>query len=100
MGAYKEHFCMTIVYAVLMSLNAFFGIEEAVTTQSNWYSPAISIIIVVLAFSYAKDVNALRQRMTANTFGLIPIQTETVVQMNPEVDVHQETVHRLKIIRH
>ena len=81
---------MTIAYAIFMTFSTFGGIIEAVKTPSQWYSPVISIIIAVLAFSYAKDVNALRQRMTANTFSLIPIQTETVVQMNPEVDVHQE----------
>ena len=89
MGAYKEHFCMTIAYAILMSFIAFGGIIEAFKTPSEWFSPVLSIIIAVISFSYAKDLNVLRQRKIGNTFSMNLIETETVVQMSPDVCVHQ-----------
>jgi hypothetical protein len=63
MGAYKEHYCMTLTYAILMTLNTFGSINNAIKTPMYWCSFVLSLTITILAYAYASDLKTIRNQM-------------------------------------
>jgi O-antigen ligase len=81
MGAYKEHYCMTLTYAILMTLSTLGSIDNAIKTPVNWCSFVLSLTIAILAYAYARDLNTIRNQMFETP--AFVIQPQTVVHMSP-----------------
>ena len=85
MGAYKEHYCMTVTYAVLCTLGTLSLISRAIRDPTYWSASFINVIICGLTYAYAYDlrrirVQALNTQMFITTTG---VPTGTVIQMAP-----------------
>ncbi|XP_054155352.1 uncharacterized protein LOC128953851 [Oppia nitens] len=63
MGAYKEHFCMTTTYAVLMTLGAIGSINRGVQSPYYTFNTVINFVVAVLAIAFAYDLYKRRQLM-------------------------------------
>ncbi len=81
MGAYKEHYCMTLTYAILMTLSTLGSIYNAIKTPVYWYSFVLSLTITILAYAYARDLNTIRNQMFVTP--VLVAQPQTVVHMPP-----------------
>ncbi|XP_054155824.1 uncharacterized protein LOC128954271 [Oppia nitens] len=72
MGAYKEHFCMTTTYAVLMTLGSLGSIDQAVRNPYYSFNTVINFVVAVLAIAFAYDLYRRRQNLFS---GPVVIQT-------------------------
>ncbi|CAG2114392.1 unnamed protein product [Medioppia subpectinata] len=61
-GAIKEHYCLTMTYAILMALITLSSIGGAVRIGSFWFTFVLNVLITVLAFLFARDLH-YRQRV-------------------------------------
>ncbi|CAG2169154.1 unnamed protein product [Oppiella nova] len=61
-GAFKEHYCMTMTYAILMVLVTLgsIGVAAGSGYGAYWFTFVINTLITVLAFLYARDLNRRR----------------------------------------
>ena len=85
MGAYKEHYCMTVTYAVIKTLGSFSSISTAIKNPTYWPTVVINLIICGLTYAYAYDLRRIRvQAFNTQVFTVthgVPIGT--VIQMAP-----------------
>ncbi len=81
MGAYKEHYCMTLTYAILMTLSTLGAIFNATEAPVYWLSFVLGLAITILAYAYARDLKTIRNQV----FGTLELvaQPQTVVHMPP-----------------
>ena len=84
MGAYKEHYCMTVTYAVLCTLGSLVSIRIAIINPIYWSIVVINLIICGLAYTYANDLRRIRvQAFNTPIFITTVIPTGTAIQMAP-----------------
>lgn len=92
LGAYKEHFCLTLTYAFLMTLNILGSILVAVKTPTYFYSTVFNFIVCVLAYDYAIDLRFMRNPICVAHDIVTPAQNQTFVQMNPIYNDQQYSI--------
>ncbi|CAG2114391.1 unnamed protein product [Medioppia subpectinata] len=63
LGAYKEHHCLTMTYAVLMLLATCASIGSAALEPAYWFTVTIDAVITTLAFMYARDLRRRQLRL-------------------------------------
>ena len=85
MGAYKEHYCMTVTYAVLITLSALSAISTATRNPTYWLTVVIDFMICGLVYAYAYDLRRIRiQAFNTPVFiTTTGAPTATVIQMAP-----------------
>jgi hypothetical protein len=82
LGAYKQNFCLTITYALFMTLSTFGSLITSLQTADiYWLYLVFNLLITVLAFAYARDLMIIRNQMFATPILMSPSQPQTVVQM-------------------
>ncbi|CAG2174179.1 unnamed protein product [Oppiella nova] len=65
LGAYKEHYCLTMTYAILMFMMTWGSIGGAVRVGTFWVTFGVNVMITTLAFLYARDLHRRRHQSTA-----------------------------------
>jgi hypothetical protein len=81
MGAYKEHYCITITYFIFMTMSTFGSINNAIKTPVYWCSFVLSLTITILAYAYASDLKTIRNQMFETP--AFVIHPQTVVHISP-----------------
>ena len=56
MGAYKEHYCMTVTFAVLNGIATVISIVNAVKLASYWFTFIVNLLVTVLAVWVSMDI--------------------------------------------
>ena len=62
-GAYKEHYCMTLTYAILMAFGTAGSIFSAIKSSVCWVGFIFNLIVCVLAFVLANDIKKSKRGM-------------------------------------
>jgi hypothetical protein len=60
-GAYKEHYCMTTTYAILMTLGTLGSIATAVNNPFYFTNTVLYFLVSALAFAFAYDLRRRRR---------------------------------------
>jgi hypothetical protein len=74
---------MTLTYAILMTLSTLGSIYNSIQTPVYWYSSILNLLITILAYAYARDLNIIRNQRFATPIFVSPSQPQTVVHMAP-----------------
>ncbi len=80
LGAYKQNFCLTMTYAVFMTLTTFGLFVSVKRGDIHWLYLVFSLLITVLAFAYARDLMIIRNKMSTTPIFMSPSQPQTIVQ--------------------
>ncbi len=82
LGAYKQNYCLTMTYAVFMTLSAFVFVMYSIKSGGiHWLYLVFNLLITVLAFAYASDLDVIRNQMLTTHIFMIPSQPQTIVEM-------------------
>ena len=63
-GAYKEQFCMSLTYAILMALGTLYCVLPALFSPLSWIYVVLYLSICVLACVLANDIRKARRATT------------------------------------
>ena len=69
-GAIKEHFCLTLTYAILRMLATVGHLATALSSSSSWANFVMGVLITTLAFMLARDLNTIRRRQNMTMPGM------------------------------
>ncbi len=80
LGAYKQNSCLTMTYALFMTLTTFGSLITSLEAPDiYWLYLVFNLLITVLAFAYARDLMIIRNQMLTTPISLS--QPQTIVQM-------------------
>lgn len=74
-GSYKDNYCCTIAYAVYMTISTIGGFYMAIEAAVLWLPTIISLLITLLAYSFARHIRMGRIRMAPVVFVCQPQST-------------------------
>ncbi|CAG2115645.1 unnamed protein product [Medioppia subpectinata] len=78
MGAYKEHYCMTVTYAILMTLGTLGSIGTAIQNPYYYTNTVIYLLVTILAFAFAYDLRRRRLILFSAPIVISPVPAPTV----------------------
>jgi len=84
-GAIKEHYCCTMTFAIYMTLGTIGNFYQAIKAPSMWASAIISILVTIMAYSFARELRQMRYPAPAAFIVQTPHHTQghtTVVMSN------------------
>ncbi|CAG2173263.1 unnamed protein product [Oppiella nova] len=76
-GAYKEHYGLTMAFAILALLGTLGSLGTTIRNGSNAPAFILNLVITVLAFSFANDLNKIKLQQLPTT--VMPGQYPAVV---------------------
>jgi len=97
MGAYKEHYCMTMTYAILMTIGTIGTVVTAFRNPYYFITAAIDIIVCIIAYTFAHELHQRRRLTFATPIVLstgAPLPPHTTVQMAPQPLGQQQYIEK------
>ncbi|XP_054155804.1 uncharacterized protein LOC128954250 [Oppia nitens] len=86
-GAIKEQLCMTITYAVLLTLSAMASIDWTIKGVYPWYNLLFVSLVTITAYSYARDLYRRRRQQQLASSVPIVIQSAAAPNMVMMADI-------------
>jgi hypothetical protein len=81
LGAYKQKFSLTMIYAVFKTSITFgLFVHSFKRGGIHWLYLVFNLFITVLAFAYARDLMIIRNKMSTTPIFMSPSQPQTIVQ--------------------
>ena len=66
LGAYKQHYYITILYSILIQISLLANIYTATKAPVNWFSLTLNLIILIITVTYVRDLR-VRQIQSTET---------------------------------
>ncbi len=82
LGAYKQNSCLTMTYALFMTLTTFGSLITSLEAPDiYWLYLVFNLLITVLAFAYARDLMIIRNQMFTTPILMSPSQPQTIFHL-------------------
>lgn len=59
-GAWKEHFCLSLTYAIFASLNVLMGIHSSFGPEKRWFLLLVYFVVTVVAVLFIIDLRKIK----------------------------------------